>query len=394
MITEIKKAITGEQLDGWLFFNFLHRDRISDRILGLSPERMNTRPWYYLVPSEGEPVRLCNAVEPESLQSLPGILKIYRSREELISLLREYTAEYGSRWGAQFSEELTSVSTLDHGTALMLGEAGMKLRSSAGLIQRLNGLIDEKGIETHESAAAELYGIIELLWSRISEHFRTSADGSGKPLYERDVQQWILDEFKSRGMITEHMPIVACGANSGNPHYAPEEHYNTITADAVLQFDIWAKLDSPGSVFADISWSGWTGAEAPGDVVSVFNAVRDARDRCIAFISEKLSKKTPVSGREADEETRKVLIDRGYSHLIRHRTGHGIDVELHGSGAGLDSVEFPDSRLLLEGSCFSIEPGLYSDEFGIRTEIDSYIKNGKLVVSGGTPQTELLLIKE
>ena len=394
MITDIKKAIAGEQLDGWLFFNFLHRDRIADRILGISQERMNSRPWYYLVPETGEPLKLCNAVEPDSLNGLPGELKIYRSRDELIGLLNECTGRFGFNWGAQFSEELTAVSTLDHGTALMLQAAGIKLQSSAGLIQRLNGLIDADGIKSHEAAAVELYTIIELLWSRVSEHFLKCSEPGWKPLKEREVQQWILDEFESRGMVTEHMPIVACGANSGNPHYAPEDHDNIITADSVLQFDIWAKLNKPGSIFADISWAGWTGPEAPEAVESVFNAVRDARDRCTAFISGSLEQGKQVSGFDADRETRQVLIDRGYEALIKHRTGHGIDVDVHGSGAGLDSVEFPDRRLLLEGSCFSVEPGLYSADFGIRTEIDAYINNGKLVVSGGSPQIQLLTIKD
>ena len=394
MITDIKKAIAGEKLDGWLFFNFLHRDHISDRILGISSNRMNSRPWYYLVPADGEPVRICNAVEPESLRDLPGVLEIYRSREELKALLSVHTGRYGENWGAQFSEELTAVSTLDHGTALMLQSAGIKLHSSAGLIQRLNGLLDETGIALHEEAAVELYAIIELLWNRVSEHFRSNTARDANPLAEREVQQWILDEFSSRGMITEHMPIVACGANSGNPHYAPEEHNNIITAESVLQFDIWAKMDKPGSIFADISWAGWTGPEAPEGVESVFNAVRDARDRCTAFISGEMAKGRQVSGFDADRETRKVLIDRGYEALIKHRTGHGIDVDVHGSGAGLDSVEFPDRRLLLEGSCFSVEPGLYSPAFGMRTEIDAYIKNGELIVSGGQPQSQLLTIKE
>ncbi|MDC7226866.1 MAG: M24 family metallopeptidase [Spirochaetales bacterium] len=392
MITDIQKAIAGEKLDGWLFFNFLHRDPVSDRILNLDQYRINSRPWYYLVPAEGKPVRICHAVEPGSLEALPGTLHIYNNRESLSDLLSGYTEKFGVKWGAQYSRELTTVSTLDYGTALLLEDAGMKLYSSAGLIQRLSGLLDADGIKSHEDASAELYDIVSIVWSRIIEHF-TSVKESSKPLLERDIQQLILDEFEVRNMITEHLPIVACGVNSGNPHYAPEEHNNPITADSVLQLDIWAKFDRPGSIFADISWLGWTGSAVPDKIETMFSAVTAARDRCAAFIDEKLASGDEVSGFDADRETRKVLIENGYEELIKHRTGHGIDVNVHGSGAGLDSVEFPDRRLLLEGSCFSIEPGLYSPAFGMRTEIDAYIRDGRLIISGPGPQTEILTIQ-
>ena len=394
MTTDIQKAIAGEKLDGWLFFNFLHRDPLSDRVLDLDETTMNSRPWYYLVPAEGEPLRLCNAVEPDSLSSLPGKLVIYSGRQQLEAVLKSFIAASGNRWGAQFSKELTTVSTLDYGTAMMLEDCGINLSSSAGLIQRLNGLIDEAGMDSHERAAAELYSIVELVWGRITGHFKSVAGGSRvKPLLEREVQQWILDEFEARGMVTDHLPIVACGPNSGNPHYAPEAHDNPLRPDSVLQLDLWAKFRDPGSIFADISWVGWTGAVPPRDVLDVFDTVIAARDRCSSFIREQCEAGLPVSGFDADRETRKVLVDRGYEDRIKHRTGHGIDVEVHGSGAGLDSVEFPDRRKLIHGSCFSIEPGLYAPDFGMRTEIDGYIRDGRFIISGPGPQTEILVIE-
>lgn len=391
-LSQILKAIAGEKLDGWLFFNFLHRDPLSDKILNIPSERINSRPWYYFVPASGKPVGFCNAVEPDQLKDLPGDIKIYNCREQLVSLISSVTEKSGSNWGAQYSEELTTVSTMDHGTALMLEKSGVKLYSSAGLIQRLCGLLDEAGIDSHNRAAAELYDIINLVWNRISEHFNKRKASS--QLLEREIQRFILDEFERRGMKTEHNPVVACGANSGNPHYAPEEHNNPILPDSILQLDIWAKYKTPGSIYADISWVGFTGSaeHIPEEVTARFNAVREARDRCVSFIDERLINGLSVTGAEADEETRKVLISHGYEELIRHRTGHGIDTEVHGSGAGLDSVEFPDRRPLLDGSCFSIEPGLYSDDFGVRTEIDAYISDGRLHISGSGPQKKILSI--
>jgi len=384
-INDIQKAISGESLDGWLFFNFLHRDPLSDKILKIDSSRMNSRAWYYMVPAAGEPLKICHAVEPDSLEGLPGSTEIYSSRRGLLAIL----SRFSGNWGAQFSVELTTVSTLDYGTAMMLEEAGLELKSSAGLIQRLSGLIDDAGLESHEEAAAHLYQIVELVWERITDFFSRENGGT---LLEKEVQKWILDEFKNRGMLTEHMPVVASGCNSGNPHYAAENHDNPVHKDRVLQLDLWAKLDKQGSIFADISWLGYTGNEAPSDISRMFYAVRDARDRCADFIRESLESGKTVTGADADAETRKVLISRGYEDLIKHRTGHGIDTEVHGSGTGLDSVEFPDRRLLLNGSCFSIEPGLYSPEFGMRTEIDGYIQNGQFRISGPGPQTEILTI--
>ena len=378
----IKKAIAGENLDGWLFFNFLHRDPLADRILEINPERMNSRPWYYLVPRSGEPVAVCHNVEPEQLSHLAGRRLLYSSREELLSILRKTVQDKGSRWGAQFSDGLTMLSTLDHGTALFLESAGIELCSSAALIQRLGGLLNLEGIASHEEAASHLYEIIHIVWDKIAGH--------STPLSEKTVQGWILSEFDRRGMVTEHMPVAASGSNSGNPHYAAEENSCCVTPDSVFQLDIWARMDRPGSIFADISWVGYTGRQVPDEVGSVFNAVRGARDACSSYIDDRLAAGESVSGADADRAARSVLEESGYAGLIRHRTGHGIDTEIHGCGTGLDSIEFPDNRLLLEGSCFSIEPGLYSKDFGLRTEINAYVSSGRLKISGGPIQEEIL----
>ena len=385
-IDKIQKAISGESLDGWLFFNFLHRDPLSDKILELDRSKMNSRAWYYMVPATGEPLKICHAVEPDSLDKLPGRTEIYSCRSELLAILGRFSGS----WGAQFSRELTTISTLDYGTAMLLEGVGLRLESSAGLIQRLSGLLDDTAIASHEDAATHLYQIVELVWNRITNHFKA---GTETVLTEKEVQTWILDEFVNRGMLTDHLPVVASGSNSGNPHYAAENNDNPVLKDSILQLDLWAKLEKSGSIFADISWLGYTGSTPPVEAIEMFHAVRDARDRCGEFITEGLKSGSFVTGASADAETRKVLISRGYEALIKHRTGHGIDTEVHGSGAGLDSVEFPDERPLINGSCFSIEPGLYSDRFGMRTEIDGYIKDGKFHISGPGPQKEILTIE-
>lgn len=342
---------------------------------------ISTRGWFYFVPAKGEPEKILHAIEPGALDHLPGRSFFYSSQKELSACLRRFSAH---KIAVQISKDLAIISYLDYGMAQNLQDAGIKLVSSATLVQRLESLFDERMKASHEAAADHLYAIVESVWERIRKEF------PGRQISEGEVQGWILDEFSKRGLETDHPPIVSAGAHSGDPHYAPEAGGAQLKEGDVLQFDLWAK--HPGGVFADISWVGVLAGEAPEDVKEVFSAVVSARDGCIDFINSRLAKGIQVEGREADIHTRSIIEKLGYGRYLKHRTGHSIDTECHGSGVNLDSVEFPDSRKLLEGSCFSVEPGIYLDTFGMRTEIDAYIQDGKAVVSGRTPQSSILTL--
>jgi len=382
--TRFQSAIRDEGLDGWLFVNFRQRDPLTSHLLGLSTEGIATRPWYYLIPARGEPLKIVHAIEAGALDGLPGRRELYASRAELLSILAH--APKG-RVAAQYSQELPIVSFLDHGTALLLEASGFTLVSSAGLIQRTIGLIDSHGAASHERAARHLYEIIDLVWKRID---RTMAERT-RPT-EGAVQSWILAEFEARSLVSDHSPIVGSGPHSSDPHYEPRGGGSSLVPGEVLQLDIWAKENAPDSVYADISWAGFLAPEATEEVRSVFDAVRRARDRAVSFIRERRAAEKSVTGAEVDAEARAILVGSGYARGIKHRTGHGIDRELHGYGVNLDSVEFPDNRSIIEGSCFSVEPGLYLGDFGLRSEIDVYLLDSELRISGGTPQTELLLL--
>jgi Xaa-Pro aminopeptidase len=200
--------------------------------------------------------------------------------------------------------------------------------------------------------------------------------------------------FDELELVSESAPIVASGVHSGDPHYSPEtndaEHVTILQPGDVLQLDLWAKEKAPRSVYADISWVGILGARIPQEAEAVFRTVVEARELALRFIRDSLASGGSVSGQRVDREVRAFVERAGYGQYLRHRTGHGIDEELHGFGVNLDSVEFPDARLLLEGSCFSIEPGLYLEDFGMRSEINVYIAGGEPLVSGKNPQFELL----
>jgi Xaa-Pro aminopeptidase len=286
----------------------------------------------------------------------------------------------------QYSGELPVLSYLDHGTAQLLEECGFTLRSSQGLIQRFLGILDEEASRSHQAAAVHLYAIVPRVWDRVGEEL-----GAGRGLREGEVQAWILEEFRSRSLDTESPPVVAAGPHSADPHYEPPPGGGALLEPGqVLLIDLWAREQRPGSVYADITWVGVLAGQAPEEVQKAFAAVARARDEGLRFIREALGSGEEPAGADVDRRVRSVLQEAGYGPHLKHRTGHAIDAQLHGYGANLDSVEFPDPRRLIEGSCFSVEPGVYLPGFGIRLEVDVLIRGGEARVTGGEPQAELL----
>ena len=353
------------------------------RILGLRSESISTRPAYYLVPSNGPPIKIVHTIEQSVFDSLPGEPTVYSTRSELLDALR--TLPKGT-YAAQYSEELPIISFLDYGTARVLEAMGLRLVSSGGLIQRTVGVLDETGIASHERASVHLHQVVEVVWKRICDSFRDRS-----PIDEASVQRWIVDELESRGLTADHPPIVGCGPHSGDPHYEPPaEGSAPLTAGEVLQLDLWAKERKPGAIYADISWVGVLAQRPAPDVEQAFATLMGARDRGVELVTERSARSEVITGFEVDAAVREVLIAGGFENAIRHRTGHGIDTEDHGSGVNLDSVEFPDHRSIIEGSCFSIEPGIYLPNWGLRTEINVYIRHGRAVISGAEPQRRLL----
>ncbi|MDR3161631.1 MAG: M24 family metallopeptidase [Spirochaetaceae bacterium] len=387
---DMQEAIREEGLDGWLFSNFRHRDLLSDGILGVDTGATNTRRWVYAVPAQGEPRGIVHFIEKDILEGLPGSRTAYVSREEFLAALAPLG---GKRWGVHSSETISAISYLDRGTAATLEKAGLTLVSAEALIQRFRGLLDEEGIASHERAAAGLYRIVEIAWERVRQAYAAEAAGEASAsLREGDIRALMLEEMDRRGLIPGHPPIVAGGANSGNPHYDFSGSGAAFKKGGVIQFDLWAREAGERSMVADISWVGVYAPEAPAAVRDAFSALVEAREGTLNFIGRELAAGRKLTGAQVDRKARQLLSDSGYGDALRHRTGHGIDTECHGSGVNIDSVEFPDHRFLLEGSCFSLEPGIYFGEFGLRTEIDVYIYRGKPVVSGGDypRQTKLL----
>lgn len=269
---------------------------------------------------------------------------------------------------------------------LLLQELSIPTASAATLIQGVLGVLDDAARASHERAAVALRTILDSTWGRLAKCVR-----GGTTVTEGDVRDWIAEGFRDHGLVTEDPPIVAAANNSSDPHYQPSNGGANITPHQVVQFDLWAKEPHSHSVYADIAWVAYTGDRPPAEMAAAFDAVRSARDGAVAMIRERLQRDAPVSGADVDQHARSILKEHGLLSCTRHRTGHAIDTRVHGIGVNLDSVEFPDRRPLLDGSCFSIEPGIYRDEYGMHSEINAYVRDGNLVVSGGKPQQEILV---
>ena len=384
-LDRVPPALRAAGLEGWLFYNIYHRDHVADAILGVAPDTMNTRPWACLVHADGTLQRIVHAIEAHVLDHLPGPVARYASRDEFLQRLRA-ACRNRRPIALNYSETIPALSLVDHGLASLLLQLAIPTVSAETLIQRVLGVLDPAARASHDRAATALRAILAATWQRLAQHLR-----SATPVSEGMVRDWIGDGFREHGLVTEEPPLVAAGGNSSDPHYQPAGAGAPIAPRQLVQFDLWAREPAPGAVYADISWVAYTGSPLPAEIAATFAAVCAARDGAVALIRERLRRAAPVSGAEVDRHARAILQQQGLLSHVRHRTGHAIDTRLHGIGVNLDAVEFPDPRPLLDGSCFSIEPGVYRREYGMRTEINAYVQDAELVISGGAPQQAPLL---
>lgn len=388
-IAAIQEALQDmDMVDGWLFYDFRGSDPLAYRILLLDETQHVTRRWYYWIPTWGEPVKLLHRIEPHVLDELPGQVQQYVSWEQqhqvLASLLRGRR-----RIAMQYSpfNAVPYLSRVDAGTVELIRGFGFEVVSSADLVQRFEAVWTDEQLESHRYAVTALRNIVDETFAHVASCLTTQ-----RPLSEYDVQQFILSRIRDAGMTTSSAPIAAVDAHSADPHYGPTESDSSlITRDSLVLIDLWAKQTAPGSVYGDITWTGYTAKEVPAKQRMIFEHVRCGRDAALSFVQHQLATGRFPCGWEVDDVCRNTIRGVGYGDFFIHRTGHSIGEEVHGNGANIDNLETQDSRRLIPRTCFSIEPGIYlPGEFGIRSEIDVYISDREAVVHGLPLQTEII----
>ena len=378
----IQAALREHNMDAWLFYDHHYRDPIGYRILGLPEDALVTRRWYYLIPAEGEPRKLVHRIEGGRLDSLPGSKGVYSSWQELDSGLAAMVAPY-QRIAMQYSPRnvIMYVSLVDAGTVEVLRGLGKEVVSSADLVSRFEAVLTDQQIASHYEAQS---AIDEVLAEGFREMGRRVRSGR---FTEFDMVHWLQEAMRRVDLIWEHGTNVSVNENSADSHYEPVfKHAKEIREGDFVLVDIWARKNRPGTCYYDITWTGVVGREPSEHEQHVFSVVKAARDAAIRTVSDAFANNRPIAGWQADDAARAVIRNAGYGEYFTHRTGHNIGNILHGNGAHLDNLETHDERLLLPNTCFSVEPGIYLDKFGVRSEVNMIATPGKAAVTGRVQQ--------
>ena len=378
-VAAVQRSLRADGLDGWLLYDFHGSNPIAAALAGLEGGgHMTTRRWYYLIPAVGEPRGVVHAIERHNLDRLPGSKTVYAGREQLEAAL-SHLLEGVKIVAMEYSPDcaIPYLSRVDAGTAEAVRRRGVTIVSSGDLVQRFEAAWTPDQLASHRIASEALHRIKDRAFAAAAEAPK------GRPLSEYELQQQMVTWFDEEGLTSDSAPVVAVGPNAGNPHYLPSPRESRpITADEVLLIDLWGKQTRQGAVFADITWVGFTGTVVPKDPAQAFRAIADARDAAAALVEDAAAAGRDLRGWEVDRAARNVLERAGYGPHILHRTGHSLGESVHGNGVHMDDYETHDDRRVLPGTGFTIEPGLYFQNFGVRTEINMYRGEHEARVTG------------
>jgi len=387
-LARIQDALQELDVDGWLLYDFRGSNILARRVLQLPDDQMGSRRFFYGIPREGEPVKLVHRIESGALDHLPGSRKIYLKWQELEAGIQSIV-EGRSRIAMEYSARNANpyISRVDAGTVELVRSFGVDIIPSGDLIQSFEATWDADQWAMHLEAATHTNQAFHEAWTFIAERIRTQGH-----VEEVAVRDRIMDHFATNGMTTYHPPIVGVGPHSGDCHYETGSgDQTTIREGDFVLIDLWAKMDRPRAVYSDLTRTGFVGTEVPQKYTDIFLIVAAARDAAIACVESAFAAGRPLQGWEVDDACRKVIEDAGYGEFYVHRTGHSIGQEVHGNGANLDNLETREERLIMRNTCFSVEPGIYQAEFGVRSEVDVFVDHeGSVHVTGGERQTAVV----
>jgi len=383
----IQAALRERNMDAWLFYDHHHRDPIAYRVLGLPAGLMVTRRWFYVIPAKGEPVKLVHKIESRHLDTLPGSKLQYSGWQELFDQVKAMLANFRDI-AMQYSPNnlVFTVSLVDGGTLEMIRGLGKNVVSSGDLVAQFEATWTDQQIKTHFAARDAIDSITAAAFKEIGRRVHNGGTT------ESEIQQWFMEAFARENLITDDPPIVAVNAHSGDPHYEPQAQTSApiLQGDFVL-LDVWAKKNTPDAVYYDITWTGFVG-KAPSDRMrEIFQIVSQARDAGVKTVKEAVAAGRQIAGWEVDRAVRGHIKKAGFGEYFIHRTGHAIGTDVHANGANMDDLEVHDERRILPNSCFSIEPGIYLPEFGVRSEVNVLVRPKAAEVTGKI-QNEIVTI--
>jgi Xaa-Pro dipeptidase len=380
-VAAVQAALAADGIDGWLLYDFRGLNPIAADITAVADQggHLASRRWYYLIPAAGQPRGLVHAIERHVLAHLPGTTEQYAGREQLVGGLRTLVSGL-RRVAMEYSPDcaIPYIARVDAGTIELVRKAGVEVVSSGDLVQRFAAVWDDPAIATHRQASAKLYRIKDRAFDEVRRRL-----AGGVATTEYDIQEQMSGWFRDEGLVSDSPPNVSAGENAGNPHYLPTATvHRAIRQDELVLLDLWGKLDRPGAVYADITWVGYTGARPPDRQVKAFEAVCAARDAAVALVQRAVAAGQELRGWQVDRAASSVLRSAGYGNQILHRTGHSLGEDVHGNGVNMDDYETHDDRRLLTGTGFTIEPGVYFDDFGVRSEINMIVGAREAAVTG------------
>ena len=378
---EIQEALRERNFDAWLFYDHHHRDPIAYRVLGVREDLMVTRRWFYLIPARGEPAKLVHRIEAGHLDPLPGSKDVYSGWQELWDKLRTMVSNH-TTLAMQYSPNnlIPYVGLVDAGTVELVRGFGNTIVSSADLVARFEAVWSEEQVASHFAARDAIDKVTAAAFQEIGRRARNGGT------HEHEMQQWILEAFRRENIITEDLPVVAVNQHSSDPHFEPraDRSARIKLGDHVL-LDIWGKKNTPNAVYYDITWTGVVGKPSEQQR-KIFEVVRSGRDAAIQAVESAIKERRKIAGWEVDRAARDSITQAGYGEYFIHRTGHSIGVSVHANGANMDNLETKDEREIIPNSCFSIEPGVYLPEFGVRSEVNMLVRKGSAEVTGKIQQ--------
>ena len=378
---EIQEALRERKFDAWLFYDHHHRDPIAYRVLGVREDLMVTRRWFYLIPAQGEPAKLVHRIEAGHLDPLPGSKDVYSGWQELWDKLRTMVSSH-TTLAMQYSPNnlIPYVGLVDAGTVELVRGFGNTIVSSADLVARFEAVWSDEQVASHFAARDAIDKVTAAAFQEIGQRVRNGGT------HEHEMQQWILEAFRRENIITEDLPVVAVNQHSSDPHFEPraDRSARIKLGDHVL-LDIWGKKNTPNAVYYDITWTGVVGKPSEQQR-KIFEVVRSGRDAAIQAVESAIKERRKIAGWEVDRAARDSITQAGYGEYFIHRTGHSIGVSVHANGANMDNLETKDEREIIPNSCFSIEPGVYLPEFGVRSEVNMLVRKGSAEVTGKIQQ--------